>query len=172
MRIYFLFLSLFLYGTVLMAQAKARSRNVVIYGHVTETGEYCGGAMPSEEKLEYLRTPHAMSQKTIYIKYGSVNKESVPVIKKLVTDENGNFKVTLKCGKTYMFLEDWKGEPFIEPKNTEFVTWDMSCIKKRYATADFVVRTKATRNQKVIINYFVRCQFRPYCGNYTGPLPP
>lgn len=145
---------------------------VTIKGHVTQTSEFCGGAMPSPEKLKVLSTPQALPQKTIYIKIGLANDPAKSVINKVTTDENGNFSVSLKSGMTYCFIEEWKSVPLNIPQNTEFMKWDHKCYTERYHKADYVLKVKTSRNAVVNINYHQPCFFKAYCGEYNGPLPP
>ena len=128
--------------------------------------------MPTEEMLALLKSPHPNEQKTIYIKMGSVNKASAAIVKKVITDDQGNFTVVLKSGLVYSFVEEWKSKPLEIPRDTEFTKWDPQCFRERYAKADFVLRVKNSGNPMVIINYHTPCFYRPYCGEYNGPLPP
>ncbi len=152
--------------------SKIIHKNITVKGHITQTLDYCGGAMPSPEVLSLLKTPQAFAQKVIYIKIGSSNKESATVVKKLMTDEQGNFSVVLTSGMVYSFVEEWKGGPLQIPKDTEYTKWDPACFRERYSKADFVLKVKNTGNPVVNINYHKPCFYRPYCGEYSGPLPP
>ncbi|QLH45182.1 MAG: hypothetical protein HWD58_05985 [Bacteroidota bacterium] len=82
--------------------------------------------------------------------------------RKVVTDEEGRFQIKLKAGTTYCFVEDWKGEPFQAPQNTEFVSWDIACLKDRYSTPDFILAVKKSKNPVVKITYHKPCFYRPY----------
>jgi hypothetical protein len=151
--------------------AQKKGGSITIKGKVTTTADYCGGAAPSEEMLERLRTPQPAVRKVILVKYGTVNAENLRVVKRIVTDSNGHFSVTLKKGFDYQFVEEWKAQPFRVPANTEFVKWDAACLQKRYATPDAVCRKKQ-RGGTVDMNFHQPCFFHPYCGGYSGPLPP
>ncbi|MBK7762453.1 MAG: hypothetical protein IPI46_03665 [Bacteroidetes bacterium] len=155
------------------AEAQSKVYNyVTIKGIVTETSDYCGGAMPNEQVLEALKTPQPIAGKTIYIKIGSKNSEGKAIYKKLITDSAGCFKVRLKSGQTYCFVEEWKSKKFIIPKDTDEVKWDAECLRKRFQTADYLLTVKSSRNGMVKINFHNRCFYKPYCGEYTGPIPP
>ena len=169
-RLVFLFC---LFNTLFFEAGATKQRPLIaIHGHITETSDYCGGAMPSKEKLALLKTPHALAQKTIYIKKGKANSSSSVVLKKVMTDEEGNFTVMLKAGEDYIFVEEWKAHPFDMPADTEFTHWDPVCLEERYRAADYTMRVKLSGNPIVNINYHTPCFFKPYCGTYTGPLPP
>lgn len=156
----------------LIAQKKKVVKNVIIRGHITQTSEYCGGAVPSPQTLASLETPAPLAQKSIFIKIGSTNSGDKPVFKKVVTDDNGDFKISLKPGLTYSFVEEWKSGPMKYPANTEFVKYDHQCYSKEYSKPDFVLKVKKAVNPIVKINYFNPCFFHPFCGEYSGPLPP
>lgn len=153
------------------APQKEACGTTIIKGHITETFSYCGGARPPAELLEELGTPKPMKNKTIFIKIGTSNKSSKRVYKKIITDDNGNFSVELIIGKTYCFLEDWKGKPLNFPKDTVTVKWDHTCIIQRYKTADFILKVQASNNPVVTINFHQPCAFHPICGSYSGYLP-
>lgn len=161
-----------LFNSGVFAQTKGRPTWVNIRGRIYQTESYCGGAKPSEEQLQILNTPRPLASKTIYIKIGRRNANGTPVYRKVVTDGEGRFQIKLKAGTTYCFVEDWKGEPFQAPQNTEFVTWDIACLKDRYSTPDFILAVKKSKNPVVKITYHKPCFYRPYCGQYSGPLPP
>lgn len=169
------FILLFIISISLACKVNSKSKNaeeVVINGQVTQTKDFCGGMRPTDELVNNLRTPKPFANKVIYIKIGDVNTERGPVVQKFTTDENGKFSVKLKVGTTYCFVEDWKGEPFKAPKDTEFTIWDIPCLRKSYGTPDFVLKVEKTNNRLVQINYHHPCFYKPYCGTYSGPLPP
>lgn len=145
---------------------------VCIKGYVTSTEDYCGGARPSDEMLQDLSTPKPFANKVIYVKMGTVNKNSNKTVKKLTTDANGRFSVMLSPGNTYYFIEEWKAKVFVTPKNTRELVWDIPCLRKRYASPDFVIKLKKGANPEVQINYHQNCSHNPYCGQFSGPLPP
>jgi hypothetical protein len=161
----FLFLSIF-------SLASSAQRKVSVKAYITATEDYCGGARPSDEMLRDMSTEKPLSDKVLYIKIGTVNKSTNKTVKKVKTDVNGRFEVMLSPGVTYYFIEEWKSKVFIAPKNTHEITWDISCLRKKYATPDFILKVKPVNNQEVHINYHQNCSYRPYCGQYSGPLPP
>lgn len=153
-------------------QSRKKSSSLVkVKGTVTSTNSYCGGAQPPEELLQDLKSPKPMSGKVILVKMGKVNSEKCKVVKKLITNDKGEFEVMLKKGRDYIFIEEWKGMPYKLPKNTEWIKWDAECYKKSYQTPDYVLH-KANRTSTIPMNFHIRCSFDPYCGQYSGPLPP
>jgi hypothetical protein len=147
-------------------------KSVIIRGYITHTEDYCNGAAPTPEMEAALATEKPESGKIIYVKIGTTNKYTNTLVKKIKTNANGRFELSLKPGITYYFVEEWKANVFKAPKNTAELTWDIACLRKRYANPDFVLKTKGSNNPEVHINYHKPCDFRPYCGDFSGPLPP
>jgi hypothetical protein len=158
------------------ATKKTKTKWVLVHGMVTQTADYCGGAMPSDEMLEQLKSPKPLADKELFIQIGVRNKPSRKgqntFYKKVMTDKNGAFTVKLKSGLTYCFIEDWKAKPFKVPNNTPFVVWDAACLYEKYSNADYVLKLNQKSNQPIQINFHKPCFFSPYCGTYSGPLPP
>lgn len=145
---------------------------VSVKAYITSTEDYCGGARPSDEMLHELSTEKPLADKVVYIKMGTVNKSTNKTVKKVKTDANGRFEALLTPGVTYYFVEEWKAKVFVSPKNSREVVWDIACLRKRYATPDFILKVKSGKNPEVHINYHQNCSYKPYCGDYSGPLPP
>jgi hypothetical protein len=145
---------------------------VLVKGYVTSTHDYCGGAAPSPEILKDLNTENPVSKKVLFIKIGTQNNPKSPVYKKIITDEQGQFTVQLQVGQSYFFIEEWKVRPFSPPSNSTEITWDIQCLRERYLKPDFVLKVKKAKNDIVKINFHIPCSYAPYCGTYSGPLPP
>ncbi len=172
MKNFAVLLSFLLYTHLVFAQKKGGAKLVLIQGQITQTADYCGGAQPSEEMLEAMAKPRPLANKEIIIKIGPKNKAGSPVFKKIVADNEGKFSIYLKMNVVYCFIEDWKAKPFKVPMNTEYVKWDAACLYERYLTADYVLKVQNKGNAPVKINFHTPCFFHPYCGTYSGPLPP
>ncbi len=175
MKKIFLLISLLVLTDTVHAVRKTKSKMVTIEGYVTQTSDYCGGAAPSEEILKNLATPSPLAEKEIYIRTGAKNKPSRSgqnaVYTRVTTDKNGKFYVKLKSGSTYCFIDGWKAKPFKVPANTKYIVWDAACLYERYINADYVLKV-GNHHQVVTINYHNPCFYHPYCGTYSGPLPP
>ncbi|MBL7764528.1 MAG: hypothetical protein JNJ58_00405 [Chitinophagaceae bacterium] len=171
MKQYLLLICMF-YGLWAQGQNRKGVRMVTVKGKVTQTADYCGGARPTDEMLEKLNAPHPLASKTIYIKIGAMNADKSKVYKKVVTDEEGRFTVKLPAGRVYSFVEEWKSGPYKKPQPQQFVEWDLACWRKKYLEPDFVLNLKTRKFPDVEINYHQRCFYSPYCGQYSGPLPP
>lgn len=154
------------------AQQKKTANMAIVHGVITQTSDYCGGAQPTEELLDRLKTPQPAVGKTIYVVYGTGRQMKRVVYKKLVTDSLGQFSIKLKGGMTFAFVEEWKIKPIEYPKDTEYMKWDRECYRQRYMSADYTLRVKPNSNPEVKINYHQPCFYKPYCGQYSGPLPP
>lgn len=157
---------------VTQAQTKGRPQFVEIQGLVTQTADYCGGARPTEEILEELSKPKPLANHIIYVKLGWFNESAKPVYRKIRCDQNGRFRIKLRVGASYSFLDEWKGTPFVAPANSEFVTWDIACLRDRYARPDYLLKVKKKNNPLVSIQLNKPCFYKPYCGQYSGPVPP
>lgn len=145
---------------------------VWVKGYVTTTQNYCGGAAPSPELLASLATPQPLVHKVLYVKLGTSNTPKSPVVTKIITDDSGLFALKLRVGQTYCFVEEWKTKPFVVPQNTSTVIWDIQCLRQRYAQADYIITIGRKNNSLLRINFPIPCFYAPYCGHYTGPLPP
>jgi hypothetical protein len=156
---------------LLFSIATTAQQKVLVKGYITSTEDYCNGARPSEEMLQDLATEKPIANKIIYLKTSLKNPKCTSGFTKVKTDEHGRFEVLLKSGTEYYFVEEWKAKAFVAPKNTRELTWDLKCLRERYNTADFVLKVSNSNNQ-VHINYHKPCNFKPYCGSFSGPLPP
>jgi hypothetical protein len=172
MRKFFLLLIVLQSSLFVHAFKNKTSKSVTIRGAITKTSDYCGGARPSDEMIKTLHTPQPLAEKKIFIKIGTKNSSDLPIYKSVTADENGNFSVVLKCGVSYIFIEDWKGAALNVPQNTQYVIWDAECFKQRYATPDYLLKVKNSGNPKVLINFHFPCFYKPDCGSYSGPIPP
>lgn len=153
-----------------IACAKKKTVTVTIY--VTQTSDYCGGAAPSEEILQRLATPMPLPGKTICIKNGVRNYATNPVYKTVVADENGKIVIELPYNKIFSLWDQSKTKPFVLPPNTQYLQWDRACLYQKYMTPEKVIKTSKKENIEISINFHNACFYRPYCGTYSGPLPP
>jgi hypothetical protein len=48
----------------------------------------------------------------------------------------------------------------------------LNCLREHYRSADLIFTVKTKGNQLIKINFHQPCFYKPYCGEYTGPLPP
>jgi len=145
--------------------------SVLVKGSVTSTQDYCGGAAPSPEILKELASEKPLANKVIYIRIYSKNKKALN-FKQVKTNAEGKFELKLQVGQTYYFVEEWKAKPFRLPENTQNTTWDIACLKKRHSTPDYILKVSRSAMPEIHINYHIPCFYAPYCGTYSGPMPP
>lgn len=139
---------------------------------VTQTSSYCGGAAPSEEILQELKKPSPFPRKMIYLKLGTKNTSKLPILDSAITDELGRVKFKIKKGSNYCVLESWKAWPYKKPEPIEFIQWDYTCLQQAYEKADLLLKAGASFKNTLQLNYHKSCFYNPFCGNYSGPLPP
>jgi len=84
--------------------SSARQNNAdMIQVKIMYTSDYCGGARPSEEILEELKSMKPFAEQEISI-YTNENKRGNPLTIK--TDSNGVFNTNIPKGKYFLFIND------------------------------------------------------------------
>jgi hypothetical protein len=166
MRLLSFFLLFFIFANTSLAQ-KRKPYNCTI--KVTSTKDYCGGARPSEELLENLRQPKPLPATTFYVIAGLQNKKDVKVIKKVITDSNGKFRLKLRKA-TYSIISEEQMQPFQTNPSIAYYTWDLSCLRKKWQEPLLKLQIGTTKN--ATINIHSNCFFNLPCGTFTGALPP
>lgn len=142
-------------------------------GSVTETESYCDGAAPSPNLLDKLREPKPIEDKVIYIKKGNINDLDSDYVKKVITDNEGNFSLNLIPGTYCLLEEDKLSLPVVEkyiPSNLYEV--DVQCLRSQWKICDKVVELNS--NSHVDINYHQNCSFNKkctYCKEEFAPCP-
>jgi nitrite reductase/ring-hydroxylating ferredoxin subunit len=144
---------------------KAAMYKVVIT--CTQTSDYCGGAQPQDEMLEELRLPKPLPNATYYLVRGS--KRSSKVYKKVTSNDLGEVQLNLPAG-SYTLLSAEQIKAFVPRQNDKYTTWDNACLKQRYNKPLLVLRVRSA--ETVSVNVHNNCFYNPYCGQYSGPLPP
>ncbi len=157
----------------IMSYAKKKSKAFLsISIQVTQTSDYCGGAAPSEEILQEMKKPSPCLQKMIYLKSGTKNSSSLPILDSAKTDEWGRVKFKINKRLNYCIVESWKAWPFKKPDPTEFIQWDYVCLQQAYEKPDYLIKSGTLLKNTIQLNYHKSCFYNPFCGNYSGPLPP
>jgi hypothetical protein len=80
--------------------------NVSIFATFTES--YCGGAAPPDFLLRELATPKPLSETEIFIRQGTENDVTVPILTSAETDKDGLVQFTLLPGDYLVVLNDKK----------------------------------------------------------------
>jgi len=86
-----------------------------ITGEILQTRDYCGGAAPSDELIEELRTPSPLAGLTLSFKKGSVNTMDVEISHQVTTDENGKFSIRIPSGVYTVLLPSQTDLKIFEP---------------------------------------------------------
>ncbi len=89
--------------------AAKTARPWTISGRVVQTRDYCGGFAPPEELLESLRKEKPYPNKELFVRAGTINKYSQPILQRFVSDAEGDFKISLPPG-AYCVVESSKKE--------------------------------------------------------------
>ena len=161
-------LSLFFSAWICMPKKKKPLKTFTISGTVFTQGEYCGGAVPSEEQLH--PKPAPAPALVLYVREGNVNTGSKKLVDSVTSDANGNFSLQLPAGN-YCFVEGWKKGRLVMPKDDQFSSWDTACYRENYSSCDFSLDVKAaTDSVKIILPR--HCAWSQPCCSYHGPLPP
>jgi hypothetical protein len=161
---YFLPISLLFLSNLLFGQS---SKLISVTIKCTQTSDYCGGAQPTEEMLIDVKTPIPNSNVVYYIVKGA--KRSGKVFKKITANENGIVSIRLPKGK-YAILTASQIEPYKARENDNYTIWDQQCLKQKYDAP--VLLLVVGKKQIFTINIHNPCFYNPYCGQYSGPLPP
>ncbi len=141
-----------------------------VSGKVVETNDYCGGAAPTEEMLEWLRKEKPVPRKELFVRAGTANGSS-RILLKFTTDAEGNFKISLPSGD-YCIIEESKREPPKVP-HTSKGAWNAAgsqptCLQKWYGTCDKTLTVGQQDLKDVLIKFHRTCN--PPCT--TGGPPP
>jgi hypothetical protein len=141
-----------------------------VSGKVVETGDYCGGAAPTEQMLEWLRKEKLVPRKELFVRAGTANRSS-PIVLKFATDAEGNFRISLPPGD-YCIIEESKKEPPKAPKASKGA-WNgadsqPTCLQKWYGTCDKTLTVGQQDLKDVLIKFHRACH--PPCT--TGGPPP
>jgi hypothetical protein len=158
---------------LLISCASIKKQGTERTGKIVIHKPYCGGAKPTYEASLGSTSPYANAM--FYIKTSMNNDKKSATIAKIITDENGSFKVKLKAG-SYVLIHEYKTLSLSEftakynkPVNfQEFVGEKEAKMEYEKADVEFVV----SENNFLEIIYKSKCfvGLNPLL-KYTGPLP-
>jgi hypothetical protein len=77
----------------------------MVTGKVEQKLTYCGGAKPTQDIIDNLKSPKALKNFKLYIKKDELNHQNALPIDSTVTNEQGHFKISLPQGN-YIFLSE------------------------------------------------------------------
>jgi hypothetical protein len=146
----------------------------------TETSSYCGGAAPPQELLDQLATPQPISGIEYFIKLGTTNKLSDPVVTTGRADQNGIVHLLLNEGDYYLVFAEKKddkhyNELFEKYKNgdSNHEPINKTCLDTWLATPDYAFTVKNDAANIHSHNIHKPCSWNAIpCVTYTGPYPP
>ncbi len=173
---------LLLLALVLMSAGKPAGKKGVflIEGSVTQSGQYCGGARPTEEMEREARRPYPLAGFTLYLKRDTINNLDEAPIDSVVTDAEGHFEIKLPSGD-YILVEalkvDRKAYDKVVAKATAgsdfYAPADQKCLDK-WAVRPFMRFTVVDQDMSMkTVNIFKRCFSNGLpCSQYIGPYPP
>lgn len=148
--------------------------------HVTQTSSYCGGAPPSDQMLEDLRTPGPLPNKKIYIRRGKFKDIDRPVIQELSSNQNGVVQTQLPAGEYSIVFSDKKDRSIFNElvekygdRTEQYEAINEECLKKHFKrpALTFTIGTKTA--SEIEVNDHKKCPRNSVpCAGYTGSVPP
>ena len=160
---------LFLFTNLFTLKAQTYS----ITGTLLQTSSYCGGAKPTQEILDRFATPKPYPNKTFSIRKGSKNNICNKIIKKFITDCNGNFSFNLPKG-TYSIIVEEQVEPIkAKDYNTKLQTVNDSCLQKWWSEPYYLIKVEKKNNPlHFTIHHQCYIDNDIPCITYVGPKHP
>lgn len=161
-----------------VSKNQAEKFDVVI--SATTTQVYCGGASPTEEMLEELKTPNPASNVYLYLRKGDTNFIEKEIDYQLKTDDSGQVKISLPVGTYSIVFENKKDisvyNELIEKygKGTSYQTAiDTNCLKSYFKQPNAILKVEENGENTITVNRKMHCQWtRIPCSHYKGDLPP
>jgi hypothetical protein len=148
-----------------------------VSGTITFTGDYCGGAHPSEEMLKQFRVPAPNIGKVLHIRSGVTNNLNSTILYTLVTDSLGQFSVNLPPGD-YCMIDDFrKDNSFFQSlfdSDNHLSVNDQKCVEDWLNSCfySFTVSNADITNIQLNIHRICFVPESVPCVSYTGPYPP
>lgn len=148
--------------------------------NTTTTEVYCGGARPSEEILEELRTPKPAPNVKIYLRKGDTNNIKNKIDYQLMSNDSGVVKTSLPAGTYSIVFENKKDQNTYNDlldkygSGTSYQTpIDTNCLKTFFAQPNGVLIVEENNENKITVNRVMKCQWTSIpCSHYKGDLPP
>jgi hypothetical protein len=147
---------------------------------LTKTGSYCGGAAPPQALLDELATPKPLSGVQFYIRKGTANKTTDPVIADGTTLPSGVISLLLEEGEYYLVFmnkvsDRYYNEIYEKYKNGDanHAAIDKVCFDNWLSTPDLAFTVKNDAANIFMLNVNEPCPWNEVpCAKYTGPYPP
>jgi len=171
------FIPLFLSSCSTKRDILPSSANVKkVEGQLSFTLPYCKGIAPTPEDIKTLNTPIPYSTK-LYLRNGTVNSESIPIIDSVTTDSDGKFTFEVLPGEYVILLPEQRHRVSIDEylgKRKKFLAVDSLCLEKWWEKGLFQISVEDEDITKLNFNFRNKC-FVPRsmpCATYTGPHIP
>ena len=145
-----------------------------IYGLVTTTSPYCGGARPTDAVVEEMNRPKPYSGKIIYISRSGEKPDRVTAIK-AVTNDTGYFFIDLGPGRYSFYQEEQLLQiDFSSLDKPGMVEADTTCLRIWKTTPLAEITVADTVGAPLKFNFHRPCFISGDipCQNYVGPMPP
>lgn len=143
------------------------------------TNSYCGGAQPNDQILADLNKPKPFSDQMIYVKQGSKNILSNPILDSAKTNATGDVRFNLSQGTYCLIRKERVDKQYynslvekykIDTKNYSRV--DNTCLDKWMAEVDFVFQVDEVNAKNFEFVIHNPCWWNSIpCVDYRGPLP-
>ena len=146
-----------------------------IYGTITTSGSYCGGAAPSKEMLQDAQAKRTMSGFMVYVKKGTENNLLSYIVDSTCTDSKGNYSFDLRPGK-YVLLqkEQLNKDVYKTYEASKWLQADVDCMKVWWGKGLSTITVEKENIDSLNFHFQKRC-FIPLgipCLRYSGPYPP
>lgn len=170
---------LFTYLISLLVYGISLSHSQTVELIITQTHAYCGGAEPTPELLELLRTPAPFEGKTIHLRKGKTNCIHKKIVTTITTDTTGMVTLNLPAGIYSVVDDDKKDKKKYRSLLKRFSTAsasrsaiDKPCLNDWLKQPEAIIEVKEGGN-RFTINFHHRCDWDAIpCSSYSGPLPP
>lgn len=149
-------------------RAARKNKKYEVSGTILIQQDYCGGARPADGQDGRRKFPQ--NGTTLYVCKQTFGGGRSRYFDSIVSDTAGRFSVKLPAG-SYCFVEKWKTEPYVKPKDSQFEKWDTTCYRKEYDAYDFSLNVKG-KTSGITLTVRRYCSWTRPCCTFSGPLPP
>lgn len=149
-------------------------RTFTLEGRVEFVDAYCGGAKPSAELLEMIKSPKPYTLSKFFIKKGEANSAKNPVVTFIETDTAGKFSIRLKEGQ-YCIIQDFQTKPLQLENYKSGINYTYQgddCMRKYWADCYQSIDLKSDTSNLIITIYKKCFNDGNPCMQYIGPMPP
>ncbi|MFM2376723.1 MAG: hypothetical protein RLZZ165_1820 [Bacteroidota bacterium] len=157
------------------ANAKTQQgKTFVVSGNVLLQRGYCGGAPPTPEVEEEARRPKPYANQVFIVRGGDENDVDKPIVERIRTDGNGDFRVELTPGTYCMVLEEKEKarDPNALRRNYQVVNEECDQKWLRVCELSFTVAGQDISGLRLTLNQKCNVISLSPCITYDGPLPP